>query len=499
MSSSTNAAARFFVGVRDDQQFKYELLHQLGRGAYGEVWSARAAAETATDSSLAPKLADTRVAIKKIQNCFCQATEAKRILRELRILRHLSHPNVIRIQDVLRPQSESSFSDLWVVFDFVDLDLRKLIGSPQSISVAHVQWIAHQMLVGLKYLHSAHVLHRDLKPANVLLSERCDVKLCDFGLARVVEEEDWTLNEQRLHAGPALIRQASSSHMRPPTMTRQMTSHVVTRWYRAPELILLQRYTTAIDVWSFACIFAELLTMLPEASIDRRERGALFPGRSCLPLSPMDDELGASPNLDQLNVIFSVIGTPTGPLGWIDLKEMREHVASLSPVPRQPLQELYPAAPPSAIALLECILTFDPSRRCTLDEALAHPFFDGMQRRASVQLAAQPVDVATIDFEKADLRVAAIRTLIVQEMQHYSKMAEAAAPLLTARTTSATKRKLPDAAGGASANLPPPKATKAESVEPPSSTPATAKVDGGAAERAKADGSAAGHAAASED
>ena len=103
--------------------------------------------------------------------------------------------------------------------------------------------------------------------------------------------QDWRLNEARLSAGPALIRQASSSALRPPKMTRQMTSHVVTRWYRAPELILLQRYTTAIDVWSCACIFAELLTMLPEANMDRGERNPLFPGRSCWPLSPGADEV----------------------------------------------------------------------------------------------------------------------------------------------------------------------------------------------------------------
>ncbi len=133
---------------------------------------------------------------------------------------------------------EADFTSLWVVFDFVDLDLRKLIGSPQTISVAHVQWIVHQMLVAIKYLHSAHVnparaephpdpprhephaskathaagstsqvLHRDLKPANVLLSGTCDVKICDFGLARVINEE--------ARAGPEPPRRAAhAQHVR---------------------------------------------------------------------------------------------------------------------------------------------------------------------------------------------------------------------------------------------------------------------------------------------
>uniref|UniRef100_A0A6V2SN52 Mitogen-activated protein kinase n=1 Tax=Emiliania huxleyi TaxID=2903 RepID=A0A6V2SN52_EMIHU len=341
---------RFFQGARPDAAANYELLSHLGRGAYGEVW----AAKDPDDHSAA---GGGKVAIKKINNAFCQATEAKRILRELRILRHLDHPNIIKIREVLRPQSESAFSDLWVVFDFVDLDLRKLIASPQTITVPHVQWICHQMLVGLQYLHSAHVLHRDLKPANVLLSERCEVKLCDFGLARVVDESDWALNEQRERAAPALARRCSSENplerKPPPQISRQMTSHVVTRWYRAPELILLQRYTAAIDVWSFACIFAELLTMLPEARVDRRDRGALFPGRSCLPLSPVEDDANPEPNLDQLNVIFSVLGTPQGPLGWIELPEMRDYLHSLSPLPPTPLAELYPAAPAAALELLE--------------------------------------------------------------------------------------------------------------------------------------------------
>ena len=371
-------------------------------------------------------MAEEKVAIKKIHNCFGQATEAKRILRELRILRHLRHDNVISIRDVLAPTSEASFSDLWVVFDFVDLDLRKLIASSQTITVPHVQWICHQMLAALLYLHSAHVLHRDLKPANVLLSGTCDVKICDFGLSRVVNEEDWKAQERAL-APPALGLQRSSSLLSScPKVTRQMTTHVVTRWYRAPELILLQRYTTAIDMWSFACIFAELLLMLPEAERSPSERNALFPGQSCFPLSPNSEDFNSPASLDQLNVIFKVIGTPAGPFGWVERSEMREYLHSLEPVPAQPFEELAPGAPAEAIALLQAMLQFRPSERCTVRAAMEHAFFEGMQQRASEELALRPVDAATIDFETTDIRVPQVRKKIANEIKLYAERRGAA-------------------------------------------------------------------------
>ena len=318
---------RFLRGVRQDVIKKYKIEAHVGSGASeraglhpalpypcahpdaappcgadGEVWAGKL---TTPDERGGTK--EESVAIKKIHFCD-NTTEAKRILREMRILRHLQHDNIISIRDVLDPVAEIRFSYLWIVFDFVDLDLRKLIASPQTITVAHVQWISHQMLSALLYLHSAHVLHRDLKPANVLLSGTCDVKLCDFGLARVVNEEDWKLGERQLATPTALQR--SASLLSCPKVSRQMTTHVVTRWYRAPELILLQRYTTAIDMWSFACIFAELLLMLPQADRSPAERNALFPGQSCFNLSPSQNELATPQSLDQLHVIFKVGGGP---------------------------------------------------------------------------------------------------------------------------------------------------------------------------------------------
>lgn len=170
------------------------------------------------------------VAIKKVSHCFNNLTEAKRLLRELRILRHLDDPHVIKIRGLLRPTSLETFQDLWIVMDYVDLDMRKLIVSPQTITLQHVQWIVRQLLSALSHIHAAHVLHRDLKPANVLLNGSCDVKVCDFGLSRVVNESG--VFDPPEPTDPAALLSPEPS--RPAMITRQLTSHVVTRWYRAP-------------------------------------------------------------------------------------------------------------------------------------------------------------------------------------------------------------------------------------------------------------------------
>jgi serine/threonine protein kinase len=114
----------------------------------------------------------------------------------------------------------------------METDLHRIIYSRQPLTIDHIQYFVYQMLRGLKYIHAANVLHRDLKPSNILVNSNCDLKICDFGLARGVEDEQ----------------------------SGELTEYVVTRWYRAPEIMLAcQDYSKAIDVWSVGCIFAELL------------------------------------------------------------------------------------------------------------------------------------------------------------------------------------------------------------------------------------------------
>lgn len=176
-----------------------------------------------------------KTAIKKVPRAFDDLVDAKRILREIKLLRHFDHENVIGMRDILKPASLEDFEDVYMITDLMETDLHRIIYSKQKLSDDHVQYFVYQMLRALKYMHSAGVLHRDLKPSNLLLNSNCDLKVCDFGLARGVNDEQLDLTE-----------------------------YVVTRWYRAPEIMLsCKEYTYAIDVWSVGCILGELLGRKP--------------------------------------------------------------------------------------------------------------------------------------------------------------------------------------------------------------------------------------------
>ncbi|CAI9268876.1 unnamed protein product [Lactuca saligna] len=151
----------------------------IGKGAYGIVCSALNS-ET-----------NEHVAIKKIANAFDNKIDAKRTLREIKLLRHMDHENVVAIRDIIPPPERTSFNDVYIAYELMDTDLHQIIRSNQSLSEEHCQYFLYQILRGLKYIHSANVLHRDLKPSNLLLNANCDLKICDFGLARVTSETDF--------------------------------------------------------------------------------------------------------------------------------------------------------------------------------------------------------------------------------------------------------------------------------------------------------------------
>jgi len=226
-------------GTTFDLPKYFKPIKVIGSGAYGLVISAK---NTRTGES---------VAIKKVSGVFEDLEDGKRVVRESRLLRHLRHPQVIEILDIIpAPVSKKAgltrsdprrANDVYMVLPLMDSDLHKVISSKVALKDEHVKYFLYQLLRACKHIHSKGVLHRDIKPANVLVNANCDLKLCDFGLARSPPTSEAEKDLQST-----------------------MTEYVVTRWYRAPELLLcLTEYDEAIDVWAVGCVFAELLLREP--------------------------------------------------------------------------------------------------------------------------------------------------------------------------------------------------------------------------------------------
>eukprot|EP00168_Porphyra_purpurea_P014510 TRINITY_DN418_c0_g1_i10.p1 TRINITY_DN418_c0_g1~~TRINITY_DN418_c0_g1_i10.p1 ORF type:complete len:394 (-),score=105.55 TRINITY_DN418_c0_g1_i10:92-1273(-) len=304
------------LGTRFECPVRYTLIKPIGQGAYGIVCSAH------------DNLTGEKVAIKKISSILDNAIDCKRTLREMKLLRHFSHENVIVIKDVYLPSSDGlDFQDVYTVTELMDTDLHQIITSNQQLSDEHCQYFTYQILRALKHIHSAHVLHRDLKPSNILLNGNCDLKICDFGLARVANPED--------HAG-------------------FLTAYVATRWYRAPEIMLSWReYTNAVDMWSVGCMLAEIIGRKP-----------LFPGRDYI---------------HQLKLVTDTIGTPSSEdIQYINSARARRYIESLPPKAKVEMGTLFPAASEVLRDLLDRMLIFDPRRRITVEEALEHPYLTSL-------------------------------------------------------------------------------------------------------------------------
>jgi len=254
------------------------------------------------------------VAIKKVTNPFCTPISSKRTYRELKLLKHLHHENVISLSDVFI----SPLNDLYLVTDLLVTDLSRLLAT-RRFEAKYIQFFLYQILRGLKYIHSAGVVHRDLKPSNILVNDDCDVKICDFGLARIYDP--------------------------------QMTGYVSTRYYRAPEIMLTwQKCDFAVDLWSTACIFAEMLEGKP-----------LFPGEN---------------HVSQFLMITGLLGTPSDYMvRAICCQNTLQFVSNLPKRGRRPLSETFTTGDVIALDLLEQMLVFDPSQRITATESLSHPYF----------------------------------------------------------------------------------------------------------------------------
>ncbi|KAH7145851.1 kinase-like domain-containing protein [Dactylonectria estremocensis] len=349
---------------------RYSDLQPVGMGAFGLVCSAR------------DQLTNQNVAVKKIMKPFSTPVLAKRTYRELKLLKHLKHENVSTACQPSAPRADPPFrnrlltffsrqvislsdifisplEDIYFVTELLGTDLHRLLTS-RPLEKQFIQYFLYQIMRGLKYVHSAGVVHRDLKPSNILVNENCDLKICDFGLARIQDP--------------------------------QMTGYVSTRYYRAPEIMLTwQKYDVEVDIWSAGCIFAEMLEGKP-----------LFPGKD---------------HVNQFSIITELLGTPPDDvIDTIASENTLRFVKSLPKRERQPLKNKFRNADESAIDLLERMLVFDPKKRITATEALAHEYLAPYHDPTDEPVADEKFDWS---FNDADLPVDTWKIMMYSEILDY--------------------------------------------------------------------------------
>uniref|UniRef100_A0ACD5W1B6 Uncharacterized protein n=1 Tax=Avena sativa TaxID=4498 RepID=A0ACD5W1B6_AVESA len=351
----SSAEAEFFTEYGDASRYKIQEI--VGKGSYGVVCSA-------IDVHTGEK-----VAIKKIHDIFEHISDAARILREIKLLRLLRHPDIVEIKHIMLPPSRRDFKDIYVVFELMESDLHQVIKANDDLTKEHYQFFLYQLLRALKYIHTANVYHRDLKPKNILANSNCKLKICDFGLARVAFNDTPT--------------------------TIFWTDYVATRWYRAPELCgsFFSKYTPAIDVWSIGCIFAEVLTGKP-----------LFPGKNVV---------------HQLDLMTDLLGTPSlDTISRVRNEKARRYLSSMRKKEPIPFSQKFPNADRLALDLLQRLLAFDPKDRPTAEESLSHPYFKGLAK-IEREPSCQPITKMEFEFERRRVTKDDIRELIFREILEY--------------------------------------------------------------------------------
>ncbi|XP_063713461.1 cyclin-dependent kinase-like 1 isoform X2 [Symsagittifera roscoffensis] len=286
---------------------KYEKILKIGEGSYGHVFKCR------------NRDTGQPVAIKKFVESEDDPLIKKIALREVRMLKQLKHPNLVNLMEVFRRKKR-----LHLVFEYCDHTvLNELERSPRGVPENTTKRITYQTLQAVAFCHQHNCIHRDVKPENILITKNGQIKLCDFGFARIL-------------TGPG----------------DDYTDYVATRWYRAPELLVGDtQYGPPVDVWAIGCVFAELLTGAP-----------LWPGRS---------------DVDQLYLIEKTLGD------LIDrhktIFSQNQYFKGLSipePAKREPLEEKLPliVGKPAMDFLKNC-LYLDPSKRMTCQQLLDHQYF----------------------------------------------------------------------------------------------------------------------------
>ncbi|XP_052197950.1 probable serine/threonine-protein kinase At1g54610 [Diospyros lotus] len=293
------------VGLVPKSADSYQKLAKIGQGTYSNVYKAR------------DRDTGKIVALKKVRFDTSEPESVKFMAREIIILRQLDHPNIIKLEGLATSRMQYS---LYLVFDYMQLDLARIISRPEGkLTEPQVKCYMQHLLSGLQHCHKRGILHRDIKGSNLLIDKNGMLKIADFGLSNFFH----------------------------PREKRPLTSRVVTLWYRAPELLLGSTdYGVGIDLWSAGCLLAEMFTGKP-----------IMPGRT---------------EVEQLHRIFKLCGSPSEDY-W---KRMKAPAAFQPPQQYQPsFLESFKDFPPSSYSLLTALLALEPASRGTAASALQNEFF----------------------------------------------------------------------------------------------------------------------------
>lgn len=331
----------------------YTVVKTAGKGAYGDVY------EVISNSS------GKKYVCKTVNQIFRSKWTGMSILRELVFGRVLNHPNIMQIHEILLPKNINSFQGVNIIYEKMDLDLLTLIKNnyPQNIRDAKI--IMKQILSGVKYLHSVGIIHRDIKLDNILINyPNLSVKICDFGLS--------------------CLQRTNGS----------LTGQVVTRYYRAPEIILDCEYDESADMWSVGCILTELLI-----------KRILLNGKS---------------DIHQLIKIIEVIGKPDD-LSYITNKEAKRRVECVNVSDKSSqLNEILNSFGDDFTSLIKGLLQWNRKRRFTAAEALNHPFFKDIEDECNVDDSYyKNVKRVEFQFDEHNLTEDEISKEVVNEIFYY--------------------------------------------------------------------------------
>ena len=324
-------------------QNKYEVLGVVGEGAYGIVYKCK------------NKETGKYVAIKRFKEVEDDLVK-KTMKRELKMLQKLHHPNVVDFQEAYKRKG-----NLYLVFEFVDKNLLELLQEhPQGLDPNLIRYLIYQLCKAIKYLHDQNIIHRDVKPENLLITENMELKLCDFGFARLISG----------------------------SCTEKLTDYVATRWYRAPELLLTQgEYGKEVDYWAIGCIMGELVDGNP-----------LFPGEN---------------EIDQIYCIQKVLGNLTEEQMEMFYNNPLFNGKNLLNVTKpETLQRRYMGKLNKVdISFMKGLLELDPKKRLNGKTVFSHPYFEIyegkktnlIKKNSAHFMSSHSIHNASIDEEKRNL------------------------------------------------------------------------------------------------